>query len=48
MNKVDNIVKKMKEIMKYARINVMKVNKIMIVQVNKHRKFIEYEIKNYV
>ena len=48
MNKVDNIVEKMQRVVKYARVNVINVNKIMIARVNKHRKFIEYEIENYV
>ena len=48
MNKVDNIIEKMQSIVKYARINVMNINKIILARINKHRKFIEYEIKNYV
>ena len=48
MNKIDNIVDEMKRIVAYVRIRVIKIDKIMIAQVNKHRKFIKYEIKKYV
>ena len=48
MNKIDNIVDEMKRIMTYVKKNAIQANKIMTAQVNKHRKLIEYEIKNYV
>ena len=48
MNKIDNIVDEMKQIVAYAWIWIIKIDKVMIAQVNKHRKFIEYEIKKYV
>ena len=38
MNKVDNIVEKMQRIINYAPVNVIDVNKLMIVRINKHRK----------
>ena len=48
MNKIDNIVEKMQRIVKYARINIIDVNKIMITRINKYCKFIKYEIEKYV
>ena len=48
MNRVDNIVDEMKRIVIYAKENAIQVDKIMIAQVNKHRRSVEFEIKNYV
>ena len=48
MNEIDNIVDEIKRIITYVKKNAIQANKIMIAQVNKHRKSIEYEINNYV
>ena len=48
MNKIDNIIDEMKQIVAYVKIRIIEIDKVMIAQINKHRKFIKYEIKKYV
>ena len=47
-HKVDDIVEKMKRIVKFVKAHAMKINKRMIARANANRKLIEYEIKNHV
>ena len=48
LNQVKNIATNMKRNVEYARIHVIKINKIMIARINKYNKSIEYEIENFV
>ena len=48
MTRVDDIVEKMKRIVKYVKAHAMKINKRMIARANANRKLIEYEIENHV
>ena len=48
LSQIENIATNTKRIVEYARIYNIKINKIMIVRINKYRKSIEYEIENFV
>ena len=48
LNHIENLATNMKRIVEYARIYVIKINKTIIVRVNKYRKSIKYKIENFV